>query len=131
MYMVNFPETSNSADWIGTVQLNDDEDGELIDLTGCTVTLMVVPQTTRGSGTGGQSGWPNINYQTNTAVLTASTTNGKITLPSVGIIQWTFRASEMETIPAGFYEVGMRIEKSPDTTQIILGQLPIVNGAVY
>lgn len=131
MYMVNFPEVSNAADWIGTVQLNDEDTGDLIDLTGWTITLMVVPQTTRGSGTGGQSGWPNINYQTNTAVLTASTTNGKITVPSTGIIQWTFRASELETIPAGFYEVGLRMVNSPDTTQIILGNLPIVNGAVY
>ena len=131
MYMVNFPETSNVSDWIGTVQLNDDDTGDLIDLTGCTVTFMVVPQTARGSGTGGGGGWPNIYSTQTTPVLVASTTNGKITLPSTGIIQWTFRASEMAALPGGFYECGLRIFKSPDTTQILLGQLPIINGAVY
>lgn len=130
MYMVNFPETSNAADWIGTVQLNDDDTGDLIDLTGCTVTFMVVPQTARGSGTGG-GGWPNVYGNFGTPVLTASTANGKITLPSTGIIQWTFRASEMAGLQAGFYEAGLRIEKSPDTTQILIGQVPIINGAVY
>jgi hypothetical protein len=130
MYFVNFPETSNASDWIGTLQLNDDETGDLIDLTGCTVTFMIVPQTFRGSGTGGLT-YPNPNLSHSQPVLTASTSNGKITLPSLGIIQWTFRASEMETIAAGNYEAGLQIEKSPDTTQILLGKVPIINGGVY
>lgn len=130
MYLVNFPEASNSADWISTLELTDADSGDLIDLTGCTITLQVWTQTQRGPGFVPVN-WPNINSQYGTAALTASTSNGKITVPSTGIVQWTFRASEMETLTAGFYEVGMIIEKSSDTTQLMLGVLPVLNGAVY
>lgn len=128
MYLVNFPQVSNSADWIETIELVSADDDTPIDLTGCTITLQVWPQTNRGQGTG-------LNYYSgallnNSPLLEASTTNGKLTVPSAGVIQWTFRVSEVSALQAGFYEVGLTIQKSPDTVQVLLGLLPIVNGAV-
>lgn len=129
MYLVNLPQVSNAADWIETMQLTSEDDGQPIDLTGCTITLQVVTQTFRGPGSV-QAGWPNINSSYGTPVLTASTTNGKLTVPAPGVIQWTFRASELAALMAGFYEVGMVVTDGTNTTQLLIGSLPVINGAV-
>ena len=125
MYLVNFAQQSNASDWIDTIDLRSADDATLIDLTGWSVDLQVWPQTYRGAGT--NASW--LGWNAVTPVLEASTANGKITIPQAGVIQWTFRASELNDLPAGVYEVGIILTKSPDTVQILLGQLPIVNGA--
>lgn len=126
MYLVNFARQSNASDWIDTVELRSEDDASLIDLTGWSVTMQVWPSTYRGAGTnGGWSGWNG-----GTPVLEATTANGKVTVPSTGVIQWTVRASELADLPAGTYEVGLTMTKSPDTVQILIGQLPIVNGVI-
>lgn len=129
MYQVNFPQVSNSADWIGQVALVDDDTGEAFDTTGWSITLQVWRQTNRGQGTGAYN-WAAV-QSINLPILEASTSNGKLTTPETGVIQWTFRATaDMNAIPAGFYEVGMIMSKSPDTVQILIGLLPVVNGVV-
>ena len=129
MYLVNFPQVSNSADWVETLELTSEDDGTPIDLTGCTITLQVWQQTTRGPGSvyaGAYYGIPS----NSSPVLEATTANGKITVPAPGVIQWAFRVTELNALAAGFYEVGMTIAKSPDTSQLLLGVVPIVNGVV-
>lgn len=128
MFVVMFSQVSNSADWIDTVELTSEDDGQLIDLTGWTVTMQVrygaanasSPQTYY-AGSFGNLGSP---------VLVASTANGKLTVPSTGVIQWTFRASELSQVQAGFYDVGLTMTNGTETFQLILGQVPIVNGGV-
>lgn len=130
MYLINFQQVSNSADWVQSLELTSQDDGEPIDLTGASITLQVWRQTNRGQGAATYS-WAAV-QQINQPILEASTSNGKITVDTdTGTITWTFRAStDMNAVPAGYYEVGMIIAKSPDTVQLLLGVLPVVNGAV-
>lgn len=127
MYQVNFPQQSNASDWIDTIMLTSEDDNTPIDLTGWAVTMQVWPQSQRGAGTGyyGQTWWNG----NSVPLLEASTANGKIVVPDTGVIQWTFRASELANLAPAVYEVGMILTKSPDTVQIVLGQLPVVSGA--
>ena len=129
MYFVNFDQQSNRADWIDTIELRDDEDGQLIDLTGWTITMQVRTKTQSGQGS-----VPYVPFSIygglSPVVLTGSTTDGSITIPSIGIIQWTFRANAMSNLGPGFYEVGMILFKDPDTVQLAIGLVPIVEGVV-
>lgn len=132
MYQINFKQVSNCADWIESVELTDEDTGDPIDLTGWTITLQVSWQTPRGQGfVRGNYGPGAYGYST-LAIngITASTTNGKITVPAPGIFTWTFRASDLSGLPAGNYEVGVIMENAPATTQLILGVVPVVNGVV-
>ena len=129
MYQVRFPQQSNASDWISTIELKSAIDGTLIDMTGASITLQVWRQTNRGVGTG-MYGWDGVYNGTALPVLEATTANGKITVPETGVIQWTFRASELSGLSPGNYEVGMTLTKSPDTIQLLLGELPIVSGAI-
>jgi hypothetical protein len=132
MYQFNFKQVSNCADWIESVELTDEDTGDLIDLTGYTITLQVSWQTPRGQGfvrgNYGPGGYGYNGFADN--ALVASTTNGKITVPSLGVFTWTFRASDMASLAAGNYEVGVIMANPPSTEQLILGVVPIVNGVV-
>lgn len=113
MNITNFRRVSNRADWIETIELIDDDTGEVItDLSGVSVALEIrdLPSWCR--------------------VLSATTDNGKITFPGNGIIQWQFTKSEMSTLCAGTYEVGITVTRDDITEQELIGSLPVYEGVV-
>ena len=127
MYLVNFQQVSNSADWTDAIELRSEDDGELIDLTDWNVTMQVRYGASANNYVGtfampyGVSGTP---------VLEATTANGLITNPSTGVLTWSFPAASMMQVPAEYYDVGLIITKDAETFQLILGVVPIVNGIV-
>lgn len=129
MYQVRFAQQSNAADWIDTIQLTSEDDDTPIDLAGAAITLQVWMQTQRGVGTG-LGAWNGLYMGNSTPVLEATTANGKITVPAAGVIQWTFRATELGNLAPANYEVGLILAKDGSTTQLILGQLPVVSGVI-
>lgn len=109
---IRFPRTSNRADWSFQVKNTDPTDGTLIDLSPYQITLQVRRQCQYGP------------------VLSAAPGDGKVTFPSLGIMQVRFPASEMRNLCADTYELGAIVSDGTDTTQLIIGSVPVVDGIV-
>jgi hypothetical protein len=110
MYTGSLAAVSNKEDWIAVSPLIDD-DGEEVTLTGATFVLFVCKQNDPTSAT-----------------LTASTDNGKITLPTTTTFQWAFTPTDMATLCAGTYDVFLRVTIDDVVTQILSCTVPIVEG---
>jgi hypothetical protein len=110
MYTGSLPAISNKEDWIATSPLID-EDGTEVTLTDATFEMFICRQ----------------NDPTN-AVLTASTANGKITLPTSTSFQWAFTPDDMDDLAAGTYDVFLRVTIDSVVTQILSCTVPIVEG---
>ena len=109
MYTGYLAPTSNRSDWTETVLLEDIESGDVIDLTGCRVTLTV---------------WD----ESRTTRLTADSDAGSITFPDVGYFTWDFPATTMGGLCAGAYQVGVRISRDARTVQLIIGSVNVMEG---
>lgn len=113
MYDVSFNPQSNQASWVFIGMVTDLED-KPIDISACSMVFAVRER--RG---GGQR-------------LVASTDNGKITYPSLGVFRWFFTESEMNGLCSGTYDTGLTLtnDDGSQTVQLSVGSLPIVDGVV-
>jgi hypothetical protein len=112
MFNVQFPAISTSEDWAESYQLNDAEDGDLLDLTGCTISIAVTePRCT-------------------SALLSGSTDDDAVAIVSTGVFSWSFSAAALDNaLTPGVYDVGATIVTTDDETiQIFLGKLPVKQG---
>jgi hypothetical protein len=113
MYEAQLKPVSNRADWLETIELIDDDTGQVItDLSEVTVKLEVRQM-------------PNC-YR----ALTGSSDDGHVTYPGNGVIQWHFTKSEMSNLCAGTYEIGVTVTLDDFTEQELIGSLPVVDGIV-
>ena len=113
MYEVNFPPQSNQASWIFIGMVTDLED-KPIDISACSMVFAIREKKQRG------------------ARLIASTDNGKIVYPSLGVFRWFFTEGEMSGLYAGTYDTGLTLtnDDGTQTVQLLVGPLPIVDGVV-
>ena len=117
MFQARFKPVTNQSDWATSVQFNDKASGTPIDITGDDVPLsfnLALKPVGQGSA----------------PALTGSTATGELTLPSLGILQIFFPAARMQALTPGSYDVGLTVTNGLNTSQILLGRLPIVNGIV-
>lgn len=113
MYQGNLAPISNRADWFGTIELVNDDTGEIIvDLSGVGVFLEVRDRLCHRP------------------VLKGSMDDGSIIDAGNGVIQWEFPASSMSPICAGSYELGIILTRDGATEQELIAILPIVDGVV-
>lgn len=110
MYTGSLAAVSNKEDWIAISPLIDDDDQE-VTLTDASFELFVCRQGCADS-----------------PVLTASTDNGKITLPSPTTFQWAFTPDDMATLCAETHDVFLRVTIDGIVTQILSCTVPIVEG---
>lgn len=110
MYTGSLAAVSNREDWIAISPLID-EDGTEVTLTDATFEMYVCKTT-----------------DPTTAVLTGTTANGKITLPTSTSFQWAFTPSDMEDLCAGTYSVFLRVTIDDVVTQILACSVQIVEG---
>lgn len=110
MHTGSLAPVSNKEDWIAISPLVDD-DGDEITLTDATFEMYVCHQDNPG-----------------TALLTATTANGKITLPTTTTFQWWFTPVDMADICAGNYDVFLRVTIDDVVTQILSCSVQIVEG---
>jgi hypothetical protein len=110
MYTGSLKPVSNREDWIEAFTLVDAETGDVIDITGCDVTVTVR------------------DFASKCTVLTGSTDGGEITLPEDGTFMWTFPAASMSGLCQRQYEVGVRIARDTRTAQLIVGTVEIIEG---
>jgi hypothetical protein len=111
MLFATLPPQSNRADWIEAIEIRDDDDNDLIDLTGCEIILTVKDED-------------------GCQVLTGSTADGSIVIVSTGVAEFSFPRSRMANLRADTYEVGGTLSRDGDTMQFLIGQLPVVDGVV-
>lgn len=100
-------ETSN-RDWNYDFEVRDDETGELIDFTGAMVAI----------GFYDQDGCQKI---------IATTANGKITSPSIGVISLRIPYAET-SLCAGSYDVGGYYQINGETLDLLEGDLTVRAG---
>ncbi len=114
MYQGIFDPVSNRADWVGTIQLINEDTGSIItDLTGLEVNMEVRRQ--------GEHCSPR---------LTATLDNGKFTNQGGGVLEWRFEATEMRSICADTYDVGITMSRDGYVEQELIGIVPIIDGVV-
>lgn len=113
MYQGGLSPISNRADWFGTLELVNDDTGDVItDLTGVTFTLQLRERPCRSPR------------------LTATFDNAKAEVLPGGVIQWHFTTSDMSSICAGSYELGITITRDGVTEQELIATQPVLDGVV-
>jgi hypothetical protein len=131
MFRGAFPAISNRQSFIDAVELYDDEDGTLVDLTGCIIQVEIRPA--------GLS-WPSDSYWSagwgwgyglfGSTRLLASTADGSIIIPDVGTFIFTFTPAQIASLCPGLYELAANISRDDETVQLILGTMPVLDGVV-
>ena len=113
MYDVTFASQSNQASWVFIGMVTDLED-QPIDISACSMVFAIREKRRHGP------------------MLVASTANGKITYPSLGVFRWFFTEAEMNGLCAGTYDTGLTLtnDDGTQTVQLSVGSLPIVDGVV-
>ena len=113
MFSIALEPVSNRADWFGTIELINDDTGEVItDLTGVTVKLAVRPK--------------GCCHPT----LTGTTEDGIISIIGEGVIEWHFTADRMKCVCAGTYDIGITVLRDDITDQELIATLPVIDGVV-
>lgn len=113
MYETMLQPVSNRADWTGSFAMIDDETEDVItDVDGLSISMTVRDR------------------RTHCPVISASSENGLIVYDGQGVFSWSVPRSQMTAICAGSYEIGITISRDNQTSQMLVGTLPIVNGVV-
>lgn len=109
MYTASLPPATIWGTWTENVEIWSTDDDQLADLSAVTeITLKLIDPYTK------------------LQEMQLTLTDGGITLPSQGIIQWRVEAGQMGTLQTKLYEVVMLIEADGDTIPLILGPVSIV-----
>lgn len=100
---------TNNADWNMQLQVTDNDSGVPVDFTGASIEFEV--------------------KDANRCLkLQGSIDNGKVTLPSVGIIEWLFPVSDMKCLCPGSYSMGGVYELNGATVSLFTGELTVIDG---
>lgn len=114
MYSGTLGPVSNKQTWRQGFQIIDDDSGDAFDIGNATAITLWVRDP-----------------RSLTAVLTASLDNGKITLQDdTGVFQVLFSASDMGALAPKSYDIGITITADGDTSQLLIGMLPVLDGIV-
>lgn len=103
------PPASIWGTWSENIEVRDPEDGTLIDLSTVTEATLLLRDSVE---------------KFNELTLTKS--NGDITFPSTGIIQWRAEQPAMGTLRSKVYEVILTLEDADDVVPVMLATIAIV-----
>jgi hypothetical protein len=104
---VSSTETSN-RDWTYQFEVNDEDTGDAIDLTGAFIAIAIT------DADGCQK-------------IYATTDNGKITIPSLGVVLLTIPYSETN-LCAGTYDIGGYYQLNGETLDLLEGSIAVRAG---
>lgn len=129
-YPVIFPAISNRESWVQTIQIVDDQTGDLITLTDDSgnplyaIYLEISPPRHRGGYSGIASPW----YDDCGDPLIFATLSNYLTIVDTGTIQVQIPYTIMQTLRRSeTYDVFMRLEDvaNSDARQLLIGKLPV------
>ena len=109
---IRFPVMTNRETWLERVEIRN-ERGTPLDLSQADIRLEVRLQS------GGHG-----------VVLSAQSGDGTIIGTFDGLIEWEFSEAAMRSLPAGLFTIGLVYTLNGRTTQVILGDVQIEDGAV-
>ena len=110
MFIGQLPTAATYATWTETIEILDIEDDSAIDLsTFDEIELQVVYPDSDGS-----------------VILSLTKTDGEITTPSDGILEWVCDVDTMGGLASGLYEVRLLFTEGTDV-YALTGSLPIID----
>lgn len=112
MYVGNLSPVSNQEDWKIILEIDDDDTGLPIDLTGATIVFEVRDPRNRN------------------IILSGATGNGIVTILDIGVFQVLFVRTSMNALPAQNYDLGCILTINGETRQYIVGTVPVLDGVV-
>jgi len=132
MFHAKLKEVSNCGDWALPIQFVDRASGTLVDLSGDTFYLAVVPTAPPpGSSFRGRYSYDsNQSSLHRTPVLTGSTLTGELQVTGPGMLYVYFPVARLRGLAPGMYRVGLTCTNGSQTVQIIVGMLPVRDGIV-
>lgn len=110
----SLPPATIYGTWTEMLGLYDAEDGGPADLTDVSEITLLLSN-------------PSSGYDE----LTLTYTDGAITIPAPGIIQWRAEVSSMGALCPGFYDVRLVVVDGDDTIVLVLGNISIIGQGVY
>jgi hypothetical protein len=111
MYVGSLEAISNRETWTDQAEVVDESD-VAVDLSAAAIVVAVRDQ------------------QSRRVVLTATTGNGKVTLPGANVFQWTFGPEDTRQLGVGTYDVGITVSIDGAVTQLMTGEISVVDGVV-
>jgi hypothetical protein len=110
MYTGSIPPASIYGTWLENIEIISADDGLLVDLSGLIeITLQVIDLKSRAPE------------------LMAKLSDGTITIPSTGIIQWRVEQGAMSTMISKLYEVVLTLTDADGTIVVmVLGTVSIL-----
>jgi hypothetical protein len=125
MYEGNLTTLSNRQTWGESVGVIDTDTNEPIDIsTASEIAVQVAPQIAADYG-----GYGSQNY-TNTPLLTATLSNGKVQHVQLGVFAFAFTQGEIRGLPGGVYNVEIAIHKDDEVESLFLGTIGVREGVV-
>lgn len=119
MYTGQIGTISNKATWQSDViEMVDESDGSTVDLGDAALTVDIVVTI---------KSLANVDSGETTALATASIANGKVAIVTPGF-QWTFAVSDLTSLSAGAYRVGAKITIDDFVTDLIVGNISVIEG---
>lgn len=112
MYVGTFPAASNRQSWTKTFEVVDEDTNSDLDLTGASIVFEIRDP------------------RNHLSILSATTTNGKVSIIDTGVFTVSFSLSDMQTLYPLTYEVGCTVTINGETMQYIVGTLPVLDGIV-
>lgn len=100
---------TNNADWNMQIQVNDADTGAAVDFTDAAIEVEV----------------KDANH---CRKIEGSIANGKVTLPSIGVVEWLFPVSDMQGLCPGSYSMGGVYQLNGATVSLFTGELTVIDG---
>lgn len=112
MYTGFLDAVSNREDVTVDFELRDDATGELVDLSGYTFNAAIRSDSD------------------SLPIITASTADGRVAVPSTGVFTVSFSRADMSVLSAGTYSFGVTYTVDGRTEQLVAATLPVIDGVV-
>lgn len=110
MFAARLDPLAYGSDWLISIQFQDEDTGDLLDLTGTTFTIALQK------------------FRENMTSLKGSSSDGHITNPELGTVIVHFLGSETKDLAVGDYKVGLKAERNGFTETLVIGTLPVIEG---
>jgi hypothetical protein len=129
MYHGQLQSQSNRADWQDSFEVVDSETGDLIDISGCRIT-MTVRKLERNPNYRGDGFYGSFydNAIPVGVVLTGSTDTGEIVVVGLGVFQWLYPMNRLGVMSQGDYQVGVRISQVGRIEQLMISVVNFYEG---
>ena len=129
MIRMSFPAITTRQSFVDEVEVVDADDGTSVDLTGCTIKVQIATRYPFGAPLYTMPPYYDA-FPYASPLLLASTDDGTITIPDVGVFVFSFTESQIASLCPGIYQVGCTIARDAEVAQLLLGDLPVLDGVV-